>query len=448
MTVRWPAAQPVRSLAGPHGRLVIPGYSRRETLAEYTARGGYAAGHTGGGLIDEVEGAGLLGRGGAAFPAGRKLRSVAERPGPRYVVANGDEGEPLSVKDRWLMRIRPHLVLDGLFRAAQAIAAAKAYVYLSDALAAASISEAIGELGAVPLPVETVLVTPSYVGGEETAVVRAINGGPALPTDKPPRPFEAGIDGQPTLVANVETLANLPAIATLGGQAFLDSSLDPAAAGTFLLTLSGACRRPGLYEVRLGSSLADVASETGRFTTEGGEFTAGTGGFTEETGEFTAEPRGALMGGFFGGIVGPRILSLPLSYPALRAEGTGLGCGAIRVLGDDDCPVRAAADVMDYFAANNARQCGPCIRGTSAMSQVVGALAAGTAGPGELAKLEGWSVSLRRRGACAHLDGAAQVAATLLREFPADVAKHATAQCPVCAGGQPDPFRRLEVVLE
>jgi NADH:ubiquinone oxidoreductase subunit F (NADH-binding) len=426
MTVRWPAAVPVRSLAGPRTRLVIPGYSRRETRAEYEALGGYAFGHNGAGLIAAVEEAGLLGRGGAGFPAGIKLQSVAERPGPRYVVANGDEGEPLSVKDRWLLRIRPHLVLDGLFRAAEAIAAAKAYVYVSDVLAAASISEALDELDRIPVPVETFVVPPSYVGGEETAVVRAINGGPALPTDKPPRPFEAGVNGQPTLVANVETLANLPAIATLGAAAFLGSSLDRAAPGTFLLTLSGACRRPGLYEVELGSRLADVAAEVGGFT---------------------AEPRGALMGGFFGGIVGPRIWSLPLSYSALRIEGTGLGCGAIRVLGEDDCPVRVAADVMGYFAVNNARQCGPCIRGTSSMSQVVGALAAGTAGPDQLGKLDGWSVSLRRRGACAYLDGAAQFAASLLREFPAEVAEHVTRPCPHCAGRDAGSARALEFAL-
>jgi len=257
-------------------------------------------------------------------------------------------------------------------------------------------------------------------------VVRAINGGPALPTDKPPRPFEAGVSGQPTLVANVETLANLPAIATLGGKAFLDSGLDPAAPGTFLLTLSGACGGPGLYEVRLGTRLADVAAEAGGVA---------------------AEPRGALMGGFFGGIAGPRVWSLPLSYPRLRAEGIGLGCGAIRVLGENDCPVRVAADVMGYFAANNARQCGPCIRGTSAMSQVARALAAGTVGSDELGKLEGWSVSLRRRGACAHLDGAAQVAASLLREFAVDVAEHATSPCRACADRDCEPARRLEVAL-
>jgi NADH:ubiquinone oxidoreductase subunit F (NADH-binding) len=117
------------------------------------------------------------------------------------------------------------------------------------------------------------------------------------------------------------------------------------------------------------------------------------------------------------------------------------------VLGQEDCPVRVAADVMAFFAVNNARQCGPCIRGTSAMSQVVAALAAGTVGPEELGRLEGWSVSLRRRGACAYLDGAAQIAASLLAEFPADVAEHAASPCPGCAVRSPEPARPLEVAL-
>lgn len=427
---RWPeGTYDVRSLAGARSRLLIPRFTERETRAEYEERGGYAPGATGFDLIEMVGEAGLLGRGGAAFPTGLKLRSVVERPGPRYVVANAEEGEPLSAKDRWLTRIRPHLILDGLFRAAQATGASGAFVYVSDQCAAASVLEALGELSQVPVPIEVVRVARSYVGGEETAVVRAINGGPALPTDKPPRPFEAGIDGQPTLVANVETLANLPSIDRLGAEEFLDSSIDRASAGTFLLTLSGFCQRPGLYEVPLGLRLGDVI---------------------EEAGGLAGEPRGALMGGFFGGIIGPRFLDLRLSYPVLRAEGTGLGCGAIWVLGSDDCPVQVAAEVMGFFANNNARQCGACIRGTTAMSTVLERLCTGTVASEELARLEAWSVSLRHRGACAHLDGGANLAATLLREFPVDVREHASSSCPICADWnvRPSASSRFEFSLE
>jgi NADH:ubiquinone oxidoreductase subunit F (NADH-binding) len=311
-------------------------------------------------------------------------------------------------------------VLDGAFRAAGAISATKLFVYLSDALAAASVTEALEEFGETPIPVEIVRVAPSYVGGEETAAVRAVNGGPALPTDKPPRPFEAGVDGQPTLVANVETLANLPSIDAMGAEAYLDSSIDRASPGTFLLTLSGACRNPGLYEVPLGSIVDDVI---------------------EATGGFDGEPRGALMGGFFGGVIGPRFRTLPLSYPVLRAEGTGLGCGAIRVLGEDDCAVQVADEVMEFFEANNARQCGPCIRGTLAMSTVLNHLTSGTASEEELEKLKGWSSSLRHRGACAHLDGAANLAATLFLEFPTEVNEHGSFPCHTCRSEREEPSR-------
>jgi NADH:ubiquinone oxidoreductase subunit F (NADH-binding) len=364
----------------------------RETLAEYVRPGGV----TGRALIDAVEAADLRGRGGAGFPTGVKMRAVADRGGPRTVVANGDEGEPLAVKDRYLLRIRPHLVLDGLLRAADAVAADRAVVYLSDALAADSVHEALAELGETPVPVEVLLVPRTYVGGEESAVVRAIGGGPALPTDKPPRPFESGVRGGPTLVLNVETLARIPGVAAARN---VDS---------VLLTLTGAVRRPGLYEVPLGAPLRELVDPV-------------------------EEPSGFLMGGYFAGLLGPRALDLPFGFTELAAEGSGLGCGAVAVLGPQDCPVSAAADVMAYFDRENARQCGPCIRGTAAMAGALRELADGTADEARLEKLQGWSASLRGRGACATLDGACNVAATLLREFPALVAAHRAAPCPRCA---------------
>ena len=138
------------------------------------------------------------------------------------------------------------------------------------------------------------------------------------------------------------------------------------------------------------------------------------------------------MGGFFAGLMGPRALDYEVSYPRLKEEGSGLGCGAIIVLGADDCPVAAAGDVMAYFARENAGQCGACMRGTPAMSKAIEAVGLGTAEDALIEKLKGWSVSLRGRGACATLDGAAQLAASLLHEFPDEVAAHRTHACPHC----------------
>lgn len=368
----------------------------RETLSEYQRPGGVSGEQ----LIDAVEAAELRGRGGAGFSTAVKMRAVAGREGPRTIVANGDEGEPLAVKDRYLMRIRPHQVLDGLLRAAEVVAADRAVVYLSDSVAEDSVSKALAELGPTSVPVEVVRIPRTYVGGEESSVVRVIDGGPALPTDKPPRPFESGVDGGPTLVLNVETLARIPGIAA--GRA----------PHSVLLTLTGAVARPGLYEVPLGEPL--------------GELVAARGGFS-------GEPRGFLMGGFFAGLLGPRALDIPFGFTELGAEGSGLGCGAVSVLGPHDCPIAAAADVMAYFDRENAKQCGPCIRGTSAMAGALRELADGTAEDTRLEKLQGWSESLRGRGACATLDGACNVASTLLREFPALVAEHRAEPCPRCA---------------
>ena len=429
LTPHWPiAGLAIGSLAGDQTRLLTPEPTMRENIAGYLEMGGYQPGDDPDKLVAKVEQSGLLGRGGAAFPLAVKLRSVRDRGGPRVVVANGEEGEPLSVKDRWLLRFRPHLVLDGLFRAARTVDAEQAYVYLSDRDAAASVRRALVELGDdVPVRVEVVRIEPSYVGGEETAVVRAIDGGPALPVDKPPRPFEVGVGGHPTLVSNVETLANLPPIDVHGPDAFVEPSLDRQCPGTFLLTLSGACRAPGLYEVPLGTTLREVAAQTGGFA---------------------GEPQGALMGGYFAGLVGADVVDLPLSYPATRVRGTGLGCGAIWVIGGDECPVAIAADLMAYFERNNARQCGPCIRGTGAMARALGRLADGAATEKDVDQLAGWSVSLRGRGACAYLDGAANLAASVYREFPEVVARHRAAPCTVCAARSAAGFDRFALSIE
>jgi NADH:ubiquinone oxidoreductase subunit F (NADH-binding) len=139
------------------------------------------------------------------------------------------------------------------------------------------------------------------------------------------------------------------------------------------------------------------------------------------------------MGGYFAGLLTARGHGLPLDYDALKAAGSGLGCGAITVLGPEDCPVGVAALLLAYFGRENAGQCGSCFNGTAAMAGVAAALARGEAGPAEITRLEHWCGFLPGRGACATLDGAAGIAATLLREFPAEVAAHQQDACPACA---------------
>jgi NADH:ubiquinone oxidoreductase subunit F (NADH-binding) len=407
-----------------------------EQYAEYADGGGYQTLEDPDRLLDEVERSGLLGRGGAAFPLAVKLRTVRdagcigrqERSDPGsvsggrpVVLANGEEGEPASVKDKWLLRNRPHLVLDGVRLAARIVGAERAVVYVSDPVAAQAVDTALAAVD-LDLSVGVVAVDPGYVAGEETAAVRAVNGGPAKPTDKPPRPFQEGVGGQPTLVSNVETLANLPFVLRHGATAYREVGTD-GSPGTFLATVTGAGRPPALYELPHGVTFTDLLALHG----------------------VSAENvSGVLMGGYFAGLLNRDVLSATLDHETLRGLGSGLGCGAIAIL-TDDCPVAVAAAVMAYFDRENASQCGSCFNGTAAMSAVTSALRDGVATAADLARLERWSVVLRGRGACATLDAATNIAASLLLQYPELVARHLDGECDPCRASAYSALRPYEV---
>lgn len=373
-----------------------------EVAEEYAATGGYRTRIAPAELLARVEAAGLRGRGGAGYPTAIKLRAVRDAGEPPVVVANGEEGEPGSVKDRWLLRARPHLVLDGLLRAAEITGARRGYVYLSDATAAGRVRQALDERPP-RLPVEVVETSHTYVAGEESAVVRRINGGPALPTAKPPRPYEEGVDGAPTLVANVETLARIALIAAR------PDGRHHTARST-LVTLAGAGGDPLLAEVSYGRTLRTLARAQG-----------------------TPEPAGVLMGGMFGGLIGPHFLDLALDPDTLTTAGTALGCGAIRFLGPDECPVSLASAALAHLAAESARQCGICVTGTGSIRDEVGSLTTGTAAPGLVSRLHRRVTALPGRGACGLLDAAAGTARSLLQVFPHLVRSHLDTPCPACA---------------
>jgi NADH:ubiquinone oxidoreductase subunit F (NADH-binding) len=390
--------------------------SEPETVTEYIGAGGYGALDDPQQLLGTVDASGLLGRGGAAFPLAVKLRTVRDNgrtAGGAVVIANGEEGEPTSIKDRWLLRNRPHAVLDGLRLAALVVDANRAVLYTSDAHSAHSVEQALAESdGRFDVAIELATVTPAYVAGEETAAVRVVNGGPAKPTDKPPRPFEEGVGGYPTLVSNVETLAHLAYLKQHGAAAFRELGTENSP-GTFLATVTGAGRTPALYELPHGVLFADVLTLHG---------------VSPDT------VTGALMGGYFAGLLGRDIIGATLDHESIRGLGSGLGCGAISIL-TDDCPVAVAASVLSYFDRENAGQCGSCFNGTAAMAAVAAALRDGAATADDVARLERWSVVLRGRGACATLDGAANVAASLLSAFDDLVTRHLENDCPTCRCG-------------
>ncbi len=408
----------VRPACDDPGRLlgVVP--RGRETLAEYLAGGGYRTLPDAEAILDLAAAAGLDGRGGAGFPLARKLRAVAEGEGPRVVVANGEEGEPASVKDRWVMRHRPHLVLDGLRIAAHAVDADTLILYVSDELSATSLQDALDELGGVAgwersLP-RLVRVDAAYVAGEETSVVRAIDGGEPKPTLKPPRPFEKGVAGRPTAVSNVESLARL-ALA-------LDPDVGSQAARSLLTTvIDGA--GASLLEVPVTATVGDLLAA---------RRPAG-----------APAPIAVVMGGFAGGIWPPSILGATLERAQLRELGAGLGCGSIIAVEPGDCVVAVVTDIASYLAGQSSGQCGICVVGTGVVAEQLTAIAHGTADDELLSKLTRRVSMMRGRGNCALPDAVSDLVRTLFENFPEQVTAHLEGRCAVCASRVPEqPAKR------
>lgn len=376
------------------------------------------------GLIDLVERSGLRGRGGAGFPTARKMRAVAAGRGRPIVVANGAEGEPASIKDVSLLGAAPHLVLDGAVVAAAAVGATEALVAVrrGAGFAQRAMEEAIverAEAGIDPIPIRVFDLPDRYVAGEETALVRWLNGGPAKPAFTPPRPFQRGVRGRPTLVQNVETLAHLALIARFGDGWFRQVGLrdDP---GSTLVTVSGAVERPGVYEVALGSRLSAVVAAAGSAT----------------------EPAKAfLVGGFFGGW-----LSVDDSERALLTHGAAggfprLGCGVVAVLPESACPVKETVRILTYLASETADQCGPCVFGLPALAEAAAELDSG-GGRRTRERLLRWSGQVEGRGACRHPDTAVGLVRSLLEVFRSEVAAHDGRGCRNMDGSTIVPVRQ------
>jgi len=383
-----------------------------ERLAAHRQRLGPLPALPSGELIAQLETSGLLGRGGAGFPVGHKWRAVAERAaGDAVVLANGAEGEPLSFKDRSLMAARPHLVIDGALLAARAVGANDIifYVGVEHAKAEAALRHALAERpGDVRERTRMVTAPAGYISGEESAAVHYVNAGDARPTTTPPRPFERGVGGRPTLVQNVESLA-LAALIARRGHAWYQGLGHGHARGIGLLTVSGAVIHAGVHEIELGATLSDAAAAAGGLR---------------------GDVRAVLLGGYFGGWADlHEQWGLPLDAPSMRARGLALGCGVVHFLPSDTCGVEATARLMTYLASQSARQCGPCVFGLSAMAGATQRLAAQSPQPGDLDRIVRWSGQLTGRGACHHPDGAATLLQSALEVFADDFAGHQRRRC-------------------
>lgn len=408
MALTWSPASPEPA------RLLPAGTSGH--LGEHQSRLG-ARPRGGDWLVEVLRQSGLRGKGGAAFPVWRKWTGVAENSDGRAIVlVNASEGEPLSAKDRTLLREQPHLVLDGAALAAESVGAREIAIYLSGAEPA--VARALRERRRAGLrePAMTAVRTEhTYIAGESSAAARRVSGGPALPRFTPPHVSEHGVFGRPTLVQNVETLAHVALIARRGAAWFRELGAA-SAPGTTLMTLSGNVHRPGVYEVDLAQRLGDVVRMAGGAVTP---------------------PAGALLGGYFGTwLAADRIWEIPLASAPL-------GCGVLAVLPEDACGVVEAVRILDYLAGQTAGQCGPCVYGLRALSETARRLAASRASVADVERLWRWAGLVKGRGACNHPDGAAGQLETALTAFEAHLGDHlAGRRCPgLDSSGFPPPPR-------
>ena len=392
-----------RLLAGPS----LDG--RAESLDAHLARlGGVPRDAVAADLIGTIEASGLLGRGGAGFPVGRKWRALAQRPSGRaVVVVNGAEGEPASFKDRILMAHRPHLVIDGAMLAADAIGADEIvfYIGVEHAAAGRAIAAALDERwGEHRCPTRIVSAPIGYVAGEASAAVHFIDTGDARPTTTPPRVSERGVGGAPTLVQNVESLAYAALIAR-SGERWYRSVGRYATCGTALVTVTGAVPEPGVREIEFGTTIGEVATAAGA----------------------RADAIGAVVvGGYFG--TWARVedaWNLPLDPTVMQASGLTFGCGIVGLLPAQVCGVSATADIMAFLARESAGQCGPCVHGLRAIGDATRRVADGRADRDDVGHIERWTTLIKGRGACHHPDGAAQLMVSALNVFGDEFIHHA-----------------------
>lgn len=365
-------------------------------LNEYRARGGYeslrkALTQTPGNVIEEIKAAGLVGRGGAAFPTGIKWDGTARAEGhPKYVVCNGDEAEPGTFKDRILMENDPHSVLEGLIIAAFAVGAVKGYIYIrGEYLQAykamqAAVEDANREnllgtniLGSgFSFDVELRRGAGAYICGEETALFESIEGKRGFPRVKPPFPTTHGLFGKPTSINNVETLANVPLIIRLGAEGYRKIGTEKSP-GPKLFCLSGDVKRPGLYEVPFGVSFRELLFELA-------------GGIRDDR-----EFKSALFGGAAGAFAVEEHLDVHLSFEDLRAAGLPLGSGVITVFDETRDMRDICLRLAHFFADESCGKCYPCQMGTRRQAEIMQRVMDGSTLPGDWERLQdtGWTMT-------------------------------------------------------
>lgn len=373
----------------------------------------------------QVKDANLRGRGGAGFPTGVKWSFVpmgdAAGPGAKYVICNGDEMEPGTFKDRYLLENDPHLLLEGLLLAAYATQADHAYVFLRgeyhlaarrllDAMAAARERGYAGErvLGSdFSVAIALHRSGGRYICGEETALLNALEGRRAQPRARPPFPPASGAWGRPSVVNNVETLCNVPAILRHGAEWYqgLRRGED---AGTKMFGVSGRVKRPGLWELPMGTPIREILEEHAGGMQDGYRF------------------RGLLPGGASTDFLVEEHLDLPMDYGAIQKAGSRLGTGTMIVMDDSVCPVDLSRNLQHFFAQESCGFCTPCREGLPWLERVLADIEAGRGEAGDLELLEqnAHFIGVPGNTFCVHATGAIEPLASALKYFRDDFVAH------------------------
>lgn len=402
------------------------GFINPEDVNEYIGRDGYLALEKAlfemkpEEIVEEVKKSGLRGRGGAGFPTGLKWEAGLKAPGDvKYVVCNADEGDPGAYMDRSTIEGDPHSVIEAMIICGKAIGAHKGFVYIRAEYPLAitrlqiAMDQAhdLGLLGndilgsGFDFDIEIRLGAGAFVCGEETALLRSIEGLRGMPTPKPPFPAQKGLWGCPTIINNVETWANIPVIITKGADWF--ASIGTAdSKGTKVFALTGKVNNSGLVEVPMGTTLREIIFEIGGGIKNGKKF------------------KGVQTGGPSGGILTEEDLDTPIDFGALTKLGSMMGSGGMIVMDEDDCVVDVAKFYMEFCVDESCGKCSPCRIGTRQLYTILDKISRGNGEMADLEKLKDIGQAMRFSSLCALGQSAPNPTLSTLKKFEAEYIEH------------------------
>jgi NADH-quinone oxidoreductase subunit F/NADP-reducing hydrogenase subunit HndC len=371
-------------------------------------------------IIEEMKVSGMRGRGGAGFPTWMKWDLARKAQGDlKYVICNADEGDPGAYMDRSTIEGDPHSVIEGMITAGKAIGARQGIVYiraeyplaverLKIALAQAQDYGLLGKniLGSgFDFEIEIRLGAGAFVCGEETALIKSVEGNRGMPVPKPPFPANKGLWQRPTIINNVETLANIPVITARGG-AWLAKMGTEKSKGTKVFALTGKVQNSGLVEVPMGTTLREIVFEIGGGIKNGKKF------------------KGVQTGGPSGGILTEKSLDLPIDFETLTANGSMMGSGGMIVMDEDDCVVDVARFYMDFCVDESCGKCSPCRIGTTQLLGILEKIALGKGEESDLEKLESIGKAMAKASLCALGQTAPNPTLSTIRNFREEYLEH------------------------